>query len=518
MSIKTEESRTQNFIRNSAIGIITQLLSLILSFACRTIFIKLLSNDYLSINGLFSNILSMLSFVELGFGTALLYMMYSPVANKDYEKIKTYTNYYKRVYYLIGTTIFILGILIIPFLKYIIKEPPVIEENIIIIYIIFLINTCIGYFYSHKTTLLIANQKNYIISIYSQLFKWIQIAMQIVVLVVTKNYILYLLIQTITTILNNMFINRKANKMYPYIKEKNINKMTIEEKKNVNKKVRALVLYKLGPSILSGSDNIILSACVGITYVGKYSNYYLITNYLSMFLNQITSSFEVGVGNLNVNSSNQKKEEVFYNMFYICFIIYGFSCVMMLNLINEFINIWIGKEFLFNGPIVFSILLYIYINGMCLTCHTFRTTTGLFEKEKIAPLLEIVINIASSIILAKKYGVIGVFLGTSIAKILTFFWNDPRLIYKHVFENDNVIKYFIKFFKYTAITAIICFITMKISSIFTASTYAYWILKSAVIAIVTIFLFIIFTYRTAEFEYLYQQIKEKIKKVNKEKK
>ena len=165
-------SRTENFVKNTSIGIFMQLFSLILSFVSRTIFIKLLTNDYLSVNGLFSNVLSTLSVVELGFGTALIYFMYKPVATNDKEKIKQILQYYKRVYAIIGLTMIAIGLMIIPFMGYIIKDPPVIKENLNLIYILFLLSTVTGYFFSHKVAIINAYQKSYVNSIYNQIFKW----------------------------------------------------------------------------------------------------------------------------------------------------------------------------------------------------------------------------------------------------------------------------------------------------------------------------------------------------------
>ena len=164
------DSRTENFVRNTSVGILMQIFSLVLSFVSRTIFIKLLTNDYLSINGLFSNILSTLSIVELGFGTALIYYLYKPVANNDKEEIKVILKYYKKVYMIIGTAMIVLGLMVIPFMGYIIKDPPKVKENLNFIYILFLLSTAGGYFYYYKIALINAYQKSYIVSIYNQIF------------------------------------------------------------------------------------------------------------------------------------------------------------------------------------------------------------------------------------------------------------------------------------------------------------------------------------------------------------
>lgn len=511
MKYKEENnSRTSNVIRNTLVGIITQILSLVLSFASRTIFIKILSDEYLGINGLFSNILSTLSFVELGFGTAIIYMMYKPVANNDKERIKSLVNYYKRVYFIIGMVMLVLGMMVIPFMKYIIKDPPAIPENLNLLYILFLVNTSIGYFYSHKTAIINAHQKNYIISIYNQVFKWIQLILQIIILLVTKNYVLYLIIQIVCTLLNNIFLSIKANKMFPYIKEKEIKIISQEDKSNMNSKIKSLVFYKLNPSILNGSDNLILSAIVGVSSVGIYSNYYLITNYLSLFINQITGALESSIGNLNASETSEKKEDIFYKVLFLCFFIYGIVSVLLMALINDFINVWIGKKFIFDNFTVFSIILFIYVNGVNFACYSFRTTSGLFEKSKIVPLIEVILNVVISIFLAKRIGTAGVFLGTSIAKFLTFFWTDPNLLYGNLFERKNMKKYFLKYFRYIFTTFGIGMIVFVLSNLIDVNNYLIWFIKALFLGIITLILFTLSTYNMKEFKYMLDLVKSKL--------
>ena len=497
-------SRTENFVRNTSIGIIMQLLSLVLSFISRTIFINMLGNDYLSINGLFSNILNMLSFVELGFGTALIYMLYKPVADRNIRKTQSIIKFYKKTYSIIGMVMFVLGIMVIPFMKYIIKEAPDISQNLILIYILFLISTCSGYFFAHKSAIINANQKNYIISIYNQVGKLIQTILQIVFLIISKNYIIYLIIQIIMSLFSNICISIKANKLYPYLTEKNVPDVTHDDKKIIKSKVKSLILYRIGPAILNGSDNLILSACIGLSSVGIYSNYYLITNYLYLFLNQITSSLETSIGNLNAKESSEKKKYVFYKIFYLCFFIYGIVAVLLMSGINDFIRIWLGNDYLFNDFIVFSIVLYIYINGIHFPCYSYRTTAALFDKMKLMPIYEVILNITISIILAKYLGIAGVFLGTSFAKLLTFTWSDPIVLYKHLFKHDGKFEYFKKYIYYLFITSFTGFLIYYLSKIISVNNYFTWFLRTCLFGIISIVIFAIFTYKTVEFrEFIY---------------
>lgn len=506
--IENNSSRTENFVRNTSVGILMQIFSLLLSFASRTIFIKLLTNDYLSINGLFSNILSTLSIVELGFGTALIYFLYKPVADNDKDKIKVILKYYKKVYIVIGTIMIMLGLMVIPFMRYIIKDPPQVKESLNFIYILYLLSTASGYFYYYKIALINAYQKNYIVSIYNQFFKWIQMILQIIVLLLTKSYILYLIIQLICVILNCSCLSLKANKLFPFIKEKTDKNISKVEKKQISTKVKSLIFYRLNPAILNGSDNIVLSSIVGVKYVGIYSNYYLITSYLTMFMSQITSSLEIGVGNLNAKETREKKEEVFYDSFYLCFFIYSIVCILLMSLTNDFIKIWLGDEFLFSDFVLFSIILVLFINGMQFTCYTFRTTSGLFEKNKLVPLYEVIINIVVSIFLAKLIGVSGVFFGTVIARLATIFWTDPKILYDEIFETKNRKKYYFKYFKYTLITFFIGIIVYLLSKYFTSKNYFYWIVKALVLGIITLFSIIALTFKTSEFNVFGSNIKK----------
>ena len=200
-------SRTKNAIRNSYVGLIAQVITLFLNFINRTFFIKLLNVEYLSLNGLFSNILSILSFTELGVGTAIAYALYKPVAYEEKEKIKSLLNYYKKVYRIIGITIFGLGLVLIPLFPFIIKEVPDVKESIYLIYILMLASTSATYFFSYKCTLLNVNQQNYLVTLFTNVSKVALVIFQIIFLLLTHNYIVYLLLQIFFNILGYILIS-----------------------------------------------------------------------------------------------------------------------------------------------------------------------------------------------------------------------------------------------------------------------------------------------------------------------
>ena len=205
-----KKTRTQNVIKNMWVGTMFQMISLILGFVSRTIFIRILGSEYLGLNSLFTNILTILSFAELGIGNAIIFSMYKPLANDDYKKLKKLTNFYKEVYTKIALIMIGVGIIIIPFIPHIIKEIPNIKESIYLIYVIFLLDTSVSYFFSYRTSIISADQKNYIIITYTYIFRIIQITLQLTLLYFTHNYMLYIILQLINTIVTQLFLTRKS--------------------------------------------------------------------------------------------------------------------------------------------------------------------------------------------------------------------------------------------------------------------------------------------------------------------
>lgn len=450
--------RTLNVLRNIGVSIVSQCLTLILSFISRTAFIKLLGAEYLGINGLFSNILTMLSFAELGIGNAIIFSMYKPLAEKDEIKIKALMKLYKKAYRVIAIIIAICGIIIIPFLDVMIKEAPSIKEDIVIIYLLFLVNTIVSYFYVYKKSIIIADQKNYIVVINQQIFYFIQTIAQIVFLLITKDYIKYLIIQIICTFAGNYFVSKKADTIYPYLRDRDIKPLDKLEIKEIYINVKALFLYKFGSVILNGTDNIIIAALIGVTEIGISSNYILIISAVTTIVSQVLNAFTASIGNLNVLETNEKKYEVFNQLFYISTCIYSFCGVGLMLFINPLIKLWLGEGYLLSDLATFALVLHFYVNGVQFASYTYRTTMGLFVKSKYTPIYAAMINILLSIVLSYPFGLAGVYFATSIARLLTTTWVDPVMIYKSSF-NKHPILYFIKYSIYAMVTIMIYFIS-----------------------------------------------------------
>ena len=466
-----EESRTKNTLSNVKTGALVQIVNKIMVFAVRTVFIKMLNTEYLGVNGLFTNVLAILSFAEIGIGTAIIFNMYKPVAEKDYEKIKSLMQLYKKAYTLIGIVIFVLGLCVIPFMNIVIKETPNISENLILIYVMFLSNTAISYFYTYKKSIISAHQKQSIINKIDSVVYLIKSIVEIVVLILTKNYLIYLLIEIISTLSENIVVSKKADKMYPYLRDKKVKKISKSESKSIFNNVKSLIVYKFGAIIMNSTDNILTSMLINVSTVGYCSNYTMIISAVNGILASALNGITASVGNLNVCETREKKSKIFYQITFVNYVIYSFCTVAFIVLLNPFIELWLGTEYVLNINVSIALALSFFINGLRNPGYTFRTTLGLFNKGKIAPYIGATTNILLSVVLCKSIGVTGIFLATSIATLLSYSWIDPYLIHKYEFKTSikgylkKYVKYFL-IFSICTITSLVIANSLKFHGVF----------------------------------------------------
>lgn len=492
------KTRTENVAKNVVLSSIFQIVAYIIGFVSRTFFIKILGEQYLGLNGVFTNILTLLSFAELGVGSAIVYSMYKPLATKDNEKLKQLMAFYKKIYLLIGTVIIIGGVLLAPFLDFFITEAPDIKENIIIIYLIFVVNSAISYFFSYRTTIISADQKNYLIIIYNKTFHIVRVIIQIIIITIWHNYYLYLLTETVCVLMANYLLSRKSKKMYPELIDIKDSKLPEKEKKDIFKNVKALIIYKVGEVLLNGTDNIIISRYLGLVVAGLYSNYQLLTNAVVEVIGQITNSFTASVGNLNSLESKERKEETFYKILYFTYLLFGFCSIELVILLNDFVRVWIGEQYLLDMITIVMIVGSIYVNGVQYASFSFRNTLGLFKEAILVPIISVIINIVLSIFLAKKVGLWGVFAATIAARFLSAGIIDPYVVYKHEFKKNPLI-YFLKYFKYLTFVFITFFITSYIVNFIEATNIILVFIKAIATGIISLSLLILFTFKTKEF-------------------
>lgn len=505
-------SRTKNSIVNSTVSIVTQILTVLINFIVKTVFIQVLGSEYLGVNGLFTNIITMLSLADLGIGMAIPYSLYKPLALKDEKKIKTLMRYYAKIYNIIGTIVLLVGLLITPFLSFLIKDMPDNIPYLSVIYILFVIHSASSYFFVYKKFLIDSDQKGYICSRIIFTFSTILSIIQIIILYTTKNYILFLLSSIVMVILQNIVISKKAEKLYPYIKEKDYDKLSKEDVDDLKQNVSALFIYKVGSVIVNGTDNIIISKYIGLVAVGIYSNYLLIANSITNVLNQVFQAITSSIGNLVVTATQNRSEDIYRKLNFLNFWLYAVVSICIMVLINPFINLWIGEDYLLSTVVVFLFSLKIYISGMQSVTNSFRNAYGLFYKARFRPVVMVIANVAISLLLVKPFGVAGVLLGTVLSNLFTTAIMDPYVVYKYGFEKSSK-EYFIQYVKYFVLYVLLMFLLSFIFSYITVSNILIWILMAIVLFVLVNVILIIIYHKTEEYRYFYSKFTPMIKKL-----
>ena len=509
-------NRAAASIKNSSFSIITQVLTVIINFVVKTVFIYTLGSEYLGMNGLFSNIITMLSLADLGIGVAIPYSLYKPLSTEDQETIKSLMHFYKKIYNIIGTAVLMIGFSITPFLPFIIKEMPENIPHIYLIYMMFVTHSASSYFFVYKKFLIDADQKGYITSKITFLFSTILSVIQIILLVTTYNFILYLGSSIIMVILQNIYISRKAEKMYPYLKDKNIQEIDKKEYKEIKKNVSSLFIYKIGSVIMNGTDNIVISKAIGLVMVGIYSNYLMIINSIYNILNQIFNAITSSIGNLVVTTNEKRSKNVYENLNFFTFLLYGTVSICIMVLINPFIKIWIGEEYVLSDFVSFLLSLNLYITGMQSVTTSFRNAYGLFYKAKYRPIFMCVLNIILSIFLAYYLGIAGVILGTIISRFVTVVWLDPYIIYEYGFK-ENVKGFYFQYFIYLIVYLILGGITMYFFHYLSISNIITFVVYGGITFLILMSIICLLFHKTKEFRYFYDYFIPKINKILKKK-
>ena len=494
------KNRTYNSMVNFVIGFICQLLIMIASFVSRTFFIKILGSEYLGINGLYTNILSILSLAELGIGNVLLFSLYKPIAENDEDKICGLIWFYKKIYIFISLSILIIGLLLVPFLKYIITDTTLCIKDLIFYYILFLFDSVSTYLFVYKSTLINADQKNYIVKKYTTYCVLLCKVIQIIILYISKNYYCFLICQIFFTILTNVILSIKADKMYPFLKNKS--KISKNEKRVIFNNIKATIFYKLSNKLLNSTDNIIISLIIGTIMVGYYSNYYLIITALNSAILILSNALMSSIGNLNAKESEKKKKEIFFILVYIFHWIIAFCTISFIVLSKDFISIWIGKEFILNDYVLGAIALNFFIAGIEIPIWLYREALGLFDKVKGMIFLSAILNIIFSVLLGFFFGLAGILYSTSLAKIITTSWYEPKLLFNVKFLSSSK-KYFYKQLKLIFVSFVSLVLCILLGNIISFTNIYFDIFYKAIICLLIINVtFIILTNKSNEFNYI----------------
>ena len=493
-------------------GFSYQAITLLFPFIIRTIILRILGEQYLGLNSLFASILNVLNMAELGFSSAIVFSMYEPIAKQDKNTICALMALYRKVYRAIGAAVLVLGLSVMPLLKYMIKGTHPQDINLYLLYGIYLFNAVISYFlFAYQTSLLAAHHRNDISSKISMAVSIVQHGIQIVILVVLKNYYLYIAMLPVATVLNNLFNHYLAKKYYPEYTCSGI--LQKEIKNNIKKQVGGLMVSKICGTLRNSLDSIILSAFIGLSSVAMYGNYYYILNAVHGILTIIGVSMKAGVGNSIAIETKEKNYADYEKFNFIYMWLAGWFSCCMLCIYQPFMLIWTGK-----ASMVFAthlmVIFCVYFYTICMTDmrNVYMDAIGLWWQARYRSIFESLGNLILNLVLGYYFGVLGILLATLITLISINIIYGTKILFDHYFTEQSLIKHLLRHIKYFAISAIAGVLCYLICNQLPGTVYVNLILRCVVCVIVPNLIFLLCYFKDKNFCYFKTFVKKLIKK------
>lgn len=505
------DSRTRNVAYNMSFALLNKVVSIITSFINRTVFIYILGDAVLGLNSLFSTILTVLSLSELGISSAITFHLYKPIENRDYTKLMELTALYERCYKVIGIVMFFIGIILIPFLKDLVNFPNnnTLDGSIQCVYVLTLLRSVLPYlFYGFSQSIIEANQRQRVVSIYTMVANIVTTGMLTTGLLLTHNYYTFLIITIGMEMIKNIFLYVYSRKNYKYVKNLRHISISKETKKSIFKDVFSVFIFKVTTTIGQSIDNILISIMLGTIIVGYYGNYTMITTYVISTVTMLINSFSGSVGSLIASKTKEYSHKVFLEIDFINFILMAIVTVCLNQLLNPFIHLWLrDSRYLLSWEVIALICANNYIISSLDTIYLFRNAFGLFKYGKYNFFFCGILNLILSILLGKSYGIIGILGATFISYFIISTFPFPYYLYKKGFKMSPV-KYIIEIFiRYGIVIAIAFICHLLCSNIFKENTWFNFIGQGILCVVVSIAVVCLIYFRTERFNRLLQGIR-----------
>lgn len=490
--------RTHNASRNIIFGVILKVYQVIIPFIMRTVMLYYLGAEYLGLSSLFVSILQVLNLVELGIGSAMVYSMYKPIVDNNQFEICALMRLYKIYYTVIGLIVAVLGIMLLPFLPNLIKGSFPKEINIHILYLLNLGTTVLSYWlFAYKNSLLLAHQRTDIISKINIFMLTFQYILQLFVLIILKNYYLYIVSMLLTQAFTNIIIAKVVNKIYPKYRAEG--KLSKEKVKEINKRIRDLFTSKLGAVVINSADTVVISYFLGLTALAIYQNYFLLIKAVISFVDIIFSSCTAGIGNSIIVETKEKNYNDLKKLTFIIIWITNFCSSCFLCLLQPFVKIWVGSELMLQMNVVICFCIYYFLYEINRLLNTYKDAAGIWHEDRYRPLVTALVNLVLNIILIQIIGIFGVILCTIISML---FVGMPWLLHNLftvLFEKEQLKEYLKDIFGYILVAIISCTITYYVCKIIVITGIFQIIINLIICIIIPNLIFIVIYHTNKEF-------------------
>lgn len=482
------ESRVHKSLLNAKVNLVFYFLSLFFAFFSRKIFLDCLGAEFIGLTGTLGNILGYLNLAELGVGAAISFHLFKPLQQHNQQQICEILSVFGYLYKRIGQVILLGGVTISLFFPLIFDKAELSLGIIYFAFYSFLGSSLIGYFINYRQILLTADQKNYLVSIYFQSANLAKIALQILLAYYYKNLYVWVFVEFLFGIIGCVILNWKINKEYPWLKTSKTNgKLLLKQYPDIIRNTKQVFIHKIKDFLLTKSDELFIYAFVSLKMVAYYGNYMIVISKISLFFSSLFDGVNAGVGNLVAEGKAQNTMKVFWEMIFIKHFMGGFIAFVIYTMIEPFISIWLGAEYIMDHNILILLITYLYINNSRGAVDMYNHAYGLYA-DTWSAWAELVINVSVTITFGLKYGIIGILLGKIVSVIpIIIFWK-PYYLFKSGFKLPYK-KYWlgaIRFYCIFIISFTICNIIRTHLPINPYHGYAQWILLG--ITIIPIYL------------------------------
>lgn len=429
--MQATESRVKKTFLNARVNLIFYFLNLVLSFFSRKIFLDSLGADFIGLTGTLYNLLGFLNIVELGIGTAIGYVLYKPLYDKDQSQINEIISVFGYLYRWVGIIILLAGIVLSLFLPLIFADITISMPVVFAAFYSFLTTSLIGYFINYKQTLLSADQRNYVVTAYFQTANIIKIIIQLVCAYYTRNYYLWIVIELFFGIIYTFILNWKINQVYPWLKsDVRSGRELLKKYPRIMTLIKQVFAHKIGGFVQFQLSPFLVYAFASLQSVAYYGNYTLLTTKLSGLFTNFLGSSSAGVGNLIAEGNKEKILRVYWELLSIRFLFAGISAVFLYYVIPPFITLWLGEEYVMSQNILILVIFSFVLGILRGTTEEFVYGYGLY-RDVWAPLVESAIFVVVALIGGRLWGLEGVLLGGIVSLLVIIYGWKPFMLFKY---------------------------------------------------------------------------------------
>ncbi len=498
--------RVENTKRNIVVGEADKVLGILLPFLVRTLMIHLMGAEYLGLTGLFYSIVQMLNLAEMGFGTAIIYSLYDPIAKSDAKRINALLLFYEKVYRVVGCVICGAGLCLMPFLPLFMKGTEPEDVNVYVVYGIFLVNSFLNcMIFPNRRAFFSAMQREDLTGKIHIVVSVLMYGLQIVSILLAKDYYLYVLTIPFLTVTYAILCSHEFKKQYPDYREEG--SLPEELRADIKKQVLGLTVRRLATYSRNAFDSIFVSAYLGLTVNAVYGNYYYVMDAIVMIVAVVKTSMAGGVGNSIALETQEKNVEDMHRINFLFMIISGWCATCLLCLYQPFMKLWVGEDMTlpFSMAVTFSV--YFYILKMSDIRSLYAESVGIWWQGRYLSVAEAVANLTLNWLFIKFFGLFGIVLATMISYTVFNFIGGAVLLYKYYFTKQSLYVYFKKHILYMAVSALVAGVTLAATWLIPLEGIGGFLIKAAVCAVLPGICYVLIYFKTGE----YRQAKPLIK-------